>query len=76
MNFKKIIHLSTVTSAIIFSLACCMLPDSYEGSIQQSSQQGLIVFDNGVEDLILKVSPEISGKQKAQKFLLADYRPQ
>ncbi|NQZ56896.1 MAG: DUF2330 domain-containing protein [Lentisphaeraceae bacterium] len=68
MNFKKILHFFTLTSAIIVSLACCMLPDSYQGSIQQSSQQGLIVFDNGIEDLILKVSPKISGEQKLKSF--------
>jgi hypothetical protein len=65
MNVKRLL---TCTIVIGLSIACCMLPRSYQGSIEQKGQEGIIFFDNGVEDLILKVSPVINGEAKLDKF--------
>ena len=50
-----------IVAAIIVSLACCMLPKTYKGSIEQTQQEGIIIYDKGIEDLILKVDPKITG---------------
>lgn len=68
MHVKKPIKCILIIVAVILSIACCMLPVGYDGSIQQQSQEGFIFYDNGVEDLILKVSPKISGKKSLNKF--------
>ena len=34
-----------------------MLPKTYKGSVEQTQQEGVIFFDNGIEYLILKVDP-------------------
>lgn len=47
--------------AVLISIACCMLPKTYKGSVEQTQQEGVIFFDNGIEDLILKVDPKITG---------------
>ena len=53
-----------IISFVIISLACCMLPKLYEGSIEQTQQEGIIIYDKGIQDLILKVDPKISGEAK------------
>ncbi|NQZ59363.1 MAG: DUF2330 domain-containing protein [Lentisphaeraceae bacterium] len=45
-----------------------MLPHSFDGEISQRSQQALIVYDNGVEDLVLKISPSILSENKLPTF--------
>ena len=68
MTRDKLIRNLFAGFLIILCIACCMLPVTYKGSIQQSMQEGLIIYDNGVQDLILKVSPEISGDKTLNKF--------
>ena len=68
MHIKHHVKAFFIATVLIFSLACCMLPTSYEGSIQQNSQEGFIFYDNGVQELTLKVSPEISGKKELKQF--------
>ena len=53
---------------IILSIACCMLPKSYKGSIEQTNQEAIIFFNDGKEDLILKVDPKITGEGKLSHF--------
>ena len=57
-----------ISTFIFICLACCMLPKSYKGSIEQTQQEGIIIYDQGVQDLILKVDPKISGKEKLDSF--------
>lgn len=45
-----------------------MLPAKYEGSIQQTQQEGIIIYKDGIQDLILKVDPKITGKAKLENF--------
>jgi len=45
-----------------------MLPKKYQGSIQQSSQEAVIIHENGQQDLILKVNPQINGKAAPPYF--------
>ncbi len=49
------------------TLACCMVPRTYEGTIGQSLQEALIFHANGREDLVLRIHYEISPKAGAKK---------
>jgi len=40
--------------------ACCMLPVTYKGEIGQAEQQALLIHREGVEDLILGITYEIT----------------
>ncbi|MCM8528694.1 MAG: DUF2330 domain-containing protein [Lentisphaeraceae bacterium] len=62
------VKLILIFKLIILCLACCMLPAKYEGSIQQTQQEGIIIYKDGVQDLILKVDPKITGKTKLDNF--------
>ena len=59
--FKRSAFILFVCSGI-GALACCMLPQTYKGSVSQDSQEALIIHANGREDLIIKVDPKIEGE--------------
>ena len=44
--------------------ACCMLPVVYEGKIGQAEQKGLLIHRDGVEDLVLGITYEITPDAK------------
>ena len=68
MTLKKAIKFILISTALIISIACCMLPKLYEGSIEQTQQEGIIIYDKGVQDLILKVDPKITGKAQLENI--------
>ena len=48
--------------------ACCMLPRNYEGTIRQNTQEAVIFHDNGMQDMILRINYQISGKTAPREF--------
>ncbi len=36
---------------------CCMVPARYEGDVDQSMQQVVVLFDEGTQDMVLRVRP-------------------
>ena len=65
---KSLVTLCLFLTSAIQVYACCMLPESYKGSISQDSQEALIIHDNGQENLILKVNPTITGDSAPESF--------
>lgn len=74
---RKVLSTAAVTLAslvVVISIgrlpvsACLHLPATYEGTISQSDQEGIIFFDNGREDLILKANYQIKGKALPPNF--------
>ena len=47
---------------------CCMVPRGYKGSISQSAQEAILFYDQGREDLILKINYKISGEKMPDRF--------
>ncbi len=45
----------TLASAVV--LACCMVPTTYPGDVDQVRQDGLVLFHDGHEELIVRVAP-------------------
>lgn len=48
--------------------ACCMVPRTWDGRVQQNQQKALVLHNDGTEHLILKIAPEFSGKGAPQKM--------
>lgn len=40
-------------------LACCMLPAAYQGDVDQSEQQVVVLYHNGHQEMIIRVRPFI-----------------
>ena len=55
-----------VTGSVSWS--CCMVPESYEGSISQRSQEAVIIHDDGKQDMVLRIDYRIKGKTMPDKF--------
>ena len=65
---KLLLSVSLLMTSALHVFACCMLPEKYQGSISQRSQEALIIHSQGQEELILKVSPELQGIGAAPYF--------
>jgi len=70
--FIKFIFTFQLALILAFSplncIACCMLQKGLDASIRQNEQQGIIFFQNGVEDLILGIDYQIEGKEIPSEF--------
>lgn len=48
--------------------ACCMVPADFSGRISQSLQQGVILFNEGREELVLRIHYRIDGAAMPDRF--------
>jgi hypothetical protein len=50
------------------SLACCMLPATYEGTISQNAHEAVLIHHNGREELVLRIDYHIEGATMPDQF--------
>ncbi len=66
MNWK--ISAAVLVTITASALACCMVPLSYEGSIGQDAQEAVLIYDEGREDLVLRINYRITGESMPDTF--------
>lgn len=49
-------------------LACCMVPADYEGSISQKTQEAVIFYHEGRQELVLRINYRIAGEVMPNQF--------
>lgn len=45
------------------ALSCCMVPETYAGTIGQAAQEAVLVWADGREELVLRIDYEITGAE-------------
>jgi hypothetical protein len=69
---KAALSLTAVAGLIVATAVpvhpCCMVPATYEGTIQQSAQEAVLFHHDGREELILKINYKILGKTLPDRF--------
>ena len=68
MEWKRFTGLSMVTVIAAGSLACCMVPRDYKGTISQSAQEAVLIHDGNREELILRINYQITGDKMPDQF--------